>query len=292
MRVVRFSAISLSALGLMVLSAVSAHGADADWQKSYPVSAKPSVTISTGDASTDVRSCAGCRDVRVRVEWNDRHPGEYIVSEFQSADHVNFELKEKPRFGIHITMGDRHAPHVTVETPATVDLEARTSDGSLNVSGIQGSLALHTSDGSVDVGDVGGSLRLTASDGAIRIHNVTGTLESRSSDGSVSIEGRFTALQVHTGDGKLDVTLADGSQLTTSSRIEASDGRVTVRLPRTLAADLDVHTSDGKIDCQLPVVMNGFNSSGSGHNLRGRLNAGGTPLTIHTSDGNVTIEAL
>jgi DUF4097 and DUF4098 domain-containing protein YvlB len=292
MPALRVSAISLPALGLMLLSAALVHAADADWQKSYPVSAKPSVTISTGDASAEIRSC-GCREVRVRIEWNDRHPSDYTLNEFQSADHVNFELKEKQHLGIHITMGSRHEPHVTVETPATVDLEARTSDGALKVSGIQGTLALHTSDGSVDVGDVGGSLRLVASDGSIRIHNVTGTLESRSSDGSVSIDGRFTALQVHTGDGSLDVTLADGSQLTSSSRIEASDGRVTVRLPRTLAADLDVHTSDGKIDCQLPVVMDGYNSSsGSGHNLRGRLNSGGTPLTIHTSDGNVTIAAL
>lgn len=293
MRVLRLAVISLPAVGLILLSAAAAHAADADWQKSYPISGKPSITVSTGDVSLEVRSCAACREVRVRIEWNDRHINDYTLNEFQSADHVNFELKEKQRFGMHITLGDRHSPHVTVETPQTVDLEARTADGSLKVSGIQGSLELRTGDGSVDVADVGGALRLTASDGAIRIHNVTGTLESRSSDGRVSIDGRFSALQVHTSDGSLDVTVADGSQLTSSSRIEASDGRVTVRLPRTLAADLDVHTSDGKIDCQLPLVMEGYNSStGSGHNLRGKLNAGGAPLTIHTSDGNVTISAL
>ena len=256
-------------------------------------SAKPSITISTGDSSMEVRACGACREVRIRVIWNDRKSEEYNLSEFQSGDHVNFELKEKPYIGFHIQFHNRRGPQVTVETPTAVDLEARTNDGGLRVSGIQGNLQLRTSDGSVDVSDVGGALRLTASDGSIRIHNVTGTLESRSSDGHATIDGRFSAVQVHTSDGALDFTLADGSQLGTPSRIEASDGRVTVRLPRTLSADLDVHTGDGHLDCQLPLTMNGYNStSASGHNIRGRLNSGGTPLTIHTGDGSVTIAAL
>lgn len=290
MKSVRLTAITVPAVALTAFVFASACVAESDWQKSYPVSGKPSVTLSTGDVSTEVHPCSGCREVRIRVEWSERRPGEYMVNEFQTGDHVNFELKEKPRFGIHITM-DRHEPRVIVETPAEVDLEARTSDGGLKVSGIKGNVALRTSDGSVDVSDVSGAVRLVASDGAIRIHNITGTLESKSSDGKVSIDGQLSGLQVHTSDGNLDLTLNDGSQLAASSRVEASDGRVTIRLPKTMAADLDIHTGDGHIDCQLPLTMSGYNSGG-GHNIRGRLNAGGPPLTIHTGDGNVTITTL
>jgi putative adhesin len=261
-----------------------------DWQKTYPTPGKASLTLSAGDASVDARSCGDCHEVRIRVEWRDRKPGDFNLSEFQSGDHVSFELKEKPHLGIHFQMGNVHQPQVTVETPAALDLEARTSDGALKVSGVQGTVELHTSDGAVDIEDVGGAVRLTASDGSIKIHNVTGTLESRSSDGRASVEGKFTALQVHTSDGNLDVTVADGSQLNTASHIESSDGHVSVRLPRAIAVDLDVHTSDGQINCALPLTMEGYNSANSsGHNLRGHLNGGGVPLTIHTSDGNVTI---
>ena len=287
---VRLSSVAIPVLALTMLALAPAVTAEADWQKSYAVSGKPSLTLSTGDASTDVRSCSECREVRIRVEWNDRHPGDYNLNEFQSSDHVNFELKEKQHLGIHFGPGHRE-PHVFVDTPAEADLEARTSDGSLNVSGLNGNLDLHTGDGAVNVSDVSGAVRLVASDGSIRIHNVTGTLESKSSDGSVSIDGRLSGIQVRASDGRVDVTLADGSQLATSSRIEASDGHVTIRLPKTLSADLEIHTSDGKIDCQLPLTVSGYNSGG-GHNIRGKLNAGGTPLTVHTSDGNVTIAAL
>lgn len=286
---IRVRFVSFLMFALSVFAFAPALIAQADWQKTYPVSGKPSLTLTTGDVSTEVRSCGTCREVRIRVQWNDRHPDDYTITEFQSADHVNFEIKEKQHFGIHIGM--HRGPQVVAETPSQLDLEARTGDGSLKVYGVQGNISLHTGDGAVDVSDVSGAVRLVASDGAIRIHNLNGTLESKSSDGSVTIDGRLSGLQVHTSDGSLDVTLADGSSLATASRIEASDGQVRIRLPRTLAADLEIHTSDGKIDCQLPLTMNGYNSGG-GHSIRGRLNAGGTPLTIHTSDGNVTIAAL
>lgn len=289
MRLPRPFAFAIPVLVLAPLAAPSAM-AESDWQKTYAVSANPSLSVSTGDPSLDVHSCGDCREIRIRVQWNDRRPDEYTISEFQSSNHVNFELKEKERVGFHMTATHRE-PQILVETPTELDLEARTADGGLKVYGVKGSVALRTSDGGVDVSDVSGSVRLVASDGSIRIHNVTGTLESRSSDGHVSIDGKFNGVQVHTSDGALELTLAEGSQLTTSSRIEASDGNVKIRLPRTLAADVDIHTGDGHIDCQIPLTISGYNSGG-GHNVRGRLNAGGTPLTIHTGDGSVTIAAL
>jgi len=260
-----------------------------DWQKSYPVSGKPGLTIGTGDASTEVQPCAACREVKILVQWNDRRPDDYTITESQSGDHVNFELKEKQRF--HVSIGNRREPRVLVEAPKQMDLETRTTDGGLKVYGIEGTVSLHTSDGGVEVADVTGAIRLVASDGSIRMHNLTGTLESRSSDGNVTIDGKLSAVQVHTSDGSLDLTLAEGSQLTTASRVEASDGNVKIRLPKTLAADIDLHTGDGHIDCQLPLTMNGY-KSGSGHTISGKLNAGGTPLTIQTRDGNVTVGAL
>jgi hypothetical protein len=289
MQASRFSALFLLAIAALVIP--RAARADEDWQKTYPVAAQPSLTFSTGDSAAEVHSCGECREIRVRIEWNDRHAFDYNIGEFQSGGHVNFELHEKVRFGVH--WGAMRSPRVTFETPAHIDLQARTSDGALKVFGVGGNLDLHTSDGSVDVADTTGALHLQASDGSIRIHDVAGTLESRSSDGSVQINGRFSAVQVHTSDGSLDLALDQGSKLDTASRVEASDGSVRIHLPSTLAADIEVHTGDGHVDCNLPLVLNGYHSSGdSHHNLSGRLNGGGVPLNIQTHDGNVVIAAL
>jgi hypothetical protein len=68
---------------------------------------------------------------------------------------------------------------------------------------------------------------------------------------------------------------------------------VTVRLPKDLAANLDVSTSDGKIDCNLPLTLDGFHSNGgSEHSVRGKLNAGGALLSIRTSDGSIHLSLL
>jgi len=259
-----------------------------DWQKSYWIAGKASLSLSTGDVPIELHGCADCHAVRIVVDWRERSTSDFILRESQAGDMVNFELSEKAQWGIHI--GSFHSPHVMVETPAAVDVQAKTSDGSVKVSGVEGDVRLHTSDGAVDVEDVGGSLQLVTSDGAIKIHNLTGKLDSRSSDGHATIDGRFTELHVHTSDGNLDLTVGEGSKLAAASRIGTSDGKVTVRLPRTLDADLDIQTGDGKINCDLPLKMDGYSSNGdSGHHLRGHLNAGGVPLTIHTGDGNVTI---
>jgi hypothetical protein len=68
---------------------------------------------------------------------------------------------------------------------------------------------------------------------------------------------------------------------------------VTIRVPQNFAADFNVHTSDGHVDCALPLTLDHYQSGGEeSHQLRGKLNGGGMPLTIHTSDGNVKIEYL
>jgi len=265
--------------------------AQSDWQKTYPVSAKPSLSFTTGDAATDLRSCGDCREIRIRVQWNGGNPADFPITEAQTGVHVSFEMRERNR--LHFMMGVHHSPQVFIETPAALDLEGRTSDGNLHVSGVHGELQIHSGDGSIEIDDCGGAVRLVASDGSIRLHNLTGTLESRSSDGSVHIDGQFTGIQVHTSDGSLDLALAEGSRLATASRVESSDGRISVHLPRLLAADLEIHTSDGRVQCDLPLTMEGYNSkTESGHSLRGHLNGGGVPLSIHTSDGNVTIDAV
>jgi len=286
----RASAIALAAISFAVLPLAAR--ADADWQKTYSISGKPSLVFSTGDTSAEVRSCGDCREIRIRVQWNERRASDYNLSEFQSGNTVNFQLHEKPGLGFHMQFGNHRGPHVTFETPAALDLEARTGDGSLSVNGVGGDLQLRTSDGSLDVSDVTGALRITASDGSIHVRNASGTLESHSSDGSVHIDGRFTGVNVRISDGSLELDLNQGSQLATASSVEASDGRVAIRVPKDLAADLDIHTGDGHISCDLPLVMNGYNSRGGGHQVRGRLNAGGPSLTIHTQDGNVTITSL
>ena len=273
-----------SLLSLPALAQTSGH----DWQKTYSVNGSPSLTIETSDSGLEIASCGECKEIRVQVHAV-RDLNEYRLDEHQDGDHVSFSFKEKPHVGI-FNWRNEAGTKVTVETPAHLDLEAKTADGNLTARELTGNLQVHSGDGSVTLEDVHGDLRLGSSDGNVVIRRASGTLEARGSDGHMTIDGQFTGVQLHTSDGNVDFTLSPGSRLNAASRIESSDGHVSVHVPSTLAADLDITTSDGHVDCSLPLTMDHYDSRGN--HLQGHLNGGGTPLTVHTSDGNVRIAAI
>jgi Putative adhesin len=285
-------AVTLTGLALLSSLTVLAQDADHSWSKSYPVEGKPTLTFETGDTGVAFRSCGDCHEIRIHIEVEGRKLSDYRLEEGQSGDTVHFLFKERPNLDWH-TSWHREQTRVTVESPAQLTLEARTSDGGVTLSGLHGDLSLTTGDGSVALDHVSGNLHIRSGDGGVKVTDAEGAIDAHTSDGNLTVDGVFHALALHTSDGSLDLSLREGTQLAGPSTIQSSDGRVTVRVPRNFAADLSVHTSDGHVDCALPLTMDQFQSHGEqSHDLHGKLNGGGTPLTIHTSDGSVKIEEL
>ena len=59
---------------------------------------------------------------------------------------------------------------------------------------------------------------------------------------------------------------------------------MTLEVPETLGADVDLHTGDGHIDLDMPVTTEGKIRENEVH---GKLNGGGNSLVIHTGDGSI-----
>jgi hypothetical protein len=282
---------SLAAVSAFPVASV-AQDAQHDWSKVYQVSEKPALTLETGDAGLEIRSCGGCRTIHVIVH-TDQKLSDYTLEEHQDQNRVTFRLKDKPKYGFHMEWNGSRKTKVTVETPSNLSLDAKVEDGSIDARGLNGEFQMQSSDGSVNLEDVHGNIHASTSDGSVGIHRSSGQIEAKSSDGSVDIDGKYDRVTLHTDDGSVKLALAEGSQLTQASEIASSDGGVWVRLPRSLNADLDVRADDGSIRCDLPLKLDGYNSQGSSdHHLAGHLNAGGVPLSVKTSDGSVRIAAL
>jgi DUF4097 and DUF4098 domain-containing protein YvlB len=105
----------------------------------------------------------------------------------------------------------------------------------------------------------------------------------------VHIEGRFDTLDVKSGDGNIDAQANSGSKVVSNWNVHSGDGRITLRVPGDLNANLDVHTGDGSISADVPVTVSGTISHQS---LRGKLNAGGGTLAVSTGDGSIHIEKI
>ncbi len=276
---------SVVALGVVLFASSSAL-AQGNWDKTYNLSARPSLQVELDNAAIHVGSCGGCRAVRIRVDWQGQDPSHWQISEMQGGNGIHFELKQKEHSWLD---GGSHgrSPEVTVDAPADADLDLHSGNGSASVAGLHGALTLRTGNGGIQTDGTAGALRLESGNGSIQIHNAQGTLTGTTGHGTMTIDGRFSQFDVRSSNGGINLSLLPGSQLQSSSHMTAGNGSIALRLPRDLRADVDIRTGNGAIANSLP--MN--SASNDRQHQHGTLNGGGPSLSVQTGNGSVALSA-
>lgn len=129
-------------------------------------------------------------------------------------------------------------------------------------------LRIENTNGGIDIAGVSGSMVVSNTNGKIECRRCGGDIDAETTNGAVRAE----LVQVSRGK---------------KIRLESTNGRVTVVLPKSIDAQLDASTTNGSVDTELPVraVERSFNS------LRGTINGGGAPLVLRTTNGGISIEA-
>ena len=242
---------AIALAGIAVTLAAAPARAD-EWKKTYQVSGRASLYVSTGDG--DVTITGGDQkqiDAEVTSDGYKIGPNDVQIVESQTGDHVSIEVKF-PHLSWHVFSGHRSL-RVNIRVPHDVDLEARTGDGNIEAT------------------------------------SLAGKLQFNSGDGSMRVEGRFDSLALKTGDGSIDAKVGGGSKVANSWNVHSGDGSITLRLPVDLNANLEAHTGDGNINMDYPIMMSGTLSHGSVH---GKLNAGGGTLAVSSGDGSIHIEKI
>lgn len=237
------------------------------WSKTYPVSGRPELRVSTGDGNVRLDVWDQPR-IEAQIDTVGYEIGKDLqVIESQSGNRVTIETKfPVARWGLHI---GRRSLALTLRVPRESTLDIHTGDGNVTVTGAKGDIRLRTGDGTIDGRDLDG--RLVASSG----------------DGRVNVEGRFDLLDLHTGDGPIEAAVKPGSGVASPWSVRTGDGSVTMRLPNDFRANVDAHTGDGRLSFDLPVTVSG---SVSESRIRGTLNGGGGALTVRTGDGSIRME--
>ena len=276
---------------LLLASPLSpASAATRDWDKTFPVGARPPVHVRTDDGRVRIHPGPD-GSVHATVHWESKHWGftspsrEPVVRLEKSGDAVEIEVREPSSFAVFGGIVERIVVDVTV--PATCDLRVHTGDGAVVLeSSLHGSFDLVTGDGHVTLRGTQGDIRVTSGDGAIDGTDLDGTLVARAGDGAVRIDGRFDDLDVGTGDGHVEITARKGSKVGSEWSVETRDAGLELLIPRDLQATLDARTGDGRIRFELPVTgATGLDR----HVIRGKINGGGPPLRVRTGDGTLTL---
>jgi DUF4097 and DUF4098 domain-containing protein YvlB len=240
-----------------------------DWSKTYDLTGKPELRVEASDAHVRIDSWDQNR-IEARVTTRGWHigGGEVEIVDHQQGNTVDLELRHHHR--AHVSFGiDNRRTDLEIHMPRSARVKVRSGDGNIVVRGLEGDLEFVSGDGKLNLEDVDGNLR------------------AQTSDGSVRVSGRFDLLDLHTSDGRIDAEVRPGSRLREAWEVRTSDGSVALRVPGDLAADVELHTSDGHITTNIALVVEGRFDH---HDVRGKMNGGGNRLTVHTSDGSVTLD--
>jgi DUF4097 and DUF4098 domain-containing protein YvlB len=263
MKLATVKRLSLAALVVAVVSVLPAH-AD-EWSKTYTISGRPDLRVETSDANIRVTTWDQ-NTIEAKVETSRYKIGEggIRVEEHQNGDTVEIDVRY-PHHNFNVEWGS-HRVDIIIQMPREGRVNLRTGDGKIDIAALKGEMDLHSGDGSVN------------------LESVDGKLHASTGDGHITAQGRFDELELKTGDGHLEVRAAAGSSLAAGWRLETGDGNVSLEIPGELAADVDLHTSDGHIDLDMPVTTEGKIRE---NEVRGKINGGGSPLTIRTGDGSI-----
>lgn len=148
-----------------------------------------------------------------------------------------------------IVVGVDVAVNFTVTVPRSTKLRLRTAGGDITVSNVNGTVVASTTNGSI----TGTALR--------------GGVEARSTNGSVTID--------------LAAVGADPVEL------RATNGAIALSVPPTANANLEANCTNGEIDvADLPLQATGEQSA---RKTRARLNAGGAPIDLTTTNGSIKV---
>jgi DUF4097 and DUF4098 domain-containing protein YvlB len=154
---------------------------------------------------------------------------------------------------------------------ASGDVLLETGSGDITVSAVQGtSLRLETGSGNVTITD--------GKAGTLHVETGSGDIDATGSSGDdVSFE---------TGSGSVDVSLVTTFR---SLSIETGSGDVTLRVPPTVGAEVDLDTGSGDIDLGgLTLQVRRIEHD----HVTGTLGDGKGRLSVETGSGNVRLQKL
>jgi DUF4097 and DUF4098 domain-containing protein YvlB len=162
------------------------------------------------------------------------------------------------------------------------DVNLKTSGGSIQVENAKGDINLMTSGGSLNLKNLKGKVVAKTSGGSIRVDNADGGLDVATSGGGINlnqIKGNLSATTSGGGIDAKDITLGETLTLKTSS------GNIHVDLPFNKGMDLNIKGSRIK-SAKLKEVSNSLDKG----YVKGRVNGGGTAVTISASSGTVYVD--
>ncbi len=272
-------------------------------EKTFDVRNGGKLTIEADNGSVDITTWEKSQvAVVVDMSGDARVLKRYRV-DFDSTDSTVSVVARQRKKGFFPWHWQSSDVHFQVKVPSSFHATVNTAGGDVEISGLGGNVHCETSGGDLRLTALQGSVYGETSGGDVIVRNVRGSLEAHTSGGNIEVDSVTGPVKVGTSGGEVVLLDVDGKIFGETSggniearllgdnrgvHLETSGGNITVYVPRGFAGDLDASTSGGSVECDLPVTVIGKVRD---HEVRGKMNGGGSPIELSTSGGNIYVRS-
>jgi DUF4097 and DUF4098 domain-containing protein YvlB len=174
---------------------------------------------------------------------------------------------------------------VLLKLPRQIDLSVKSVSGWLKVGDVDGQTHVSSISGSADIGNVTNKLQVSSISGSLEVGNVGAEARVNSISGSLRLGQVNGSLDVSSVSGGLNATLV--SLDPQGIHIKSVSGSVEIGFKSDLNADFSAEHVSGEVYFDIPNVTR--DSETKSPNVRARIGAGGTPITISSVSGNIRL---
>ena len=224
----------------------------------------------------------------------------FTVSSSQDGNTVRIDGKMKHHY-FHMFGNNTPDVRFDVQVPKSCNLRLETSGGDITIDGVKGTIDGETSGGDLDLRHLDGTVRMNTSGGNVLLKTGSGEFTLETSGGNMSGEDVTGPVHLETSGGNIELRNCDGKIYASTSGgnihavlkdnkgvdLSTSGGNLTVRLPKSIAADVNAEASGGDVSCDFPVT--GKLREGA---LHGKINGGGNIIRLETSGGDIVINTV
>jgi lia operon protein LiaG len=183
----------------------------------------------------------------------------------------------------NISVDASSAPVTTSNTRGELNIDV--GSGSVQVTQSRGELSIDTGSGPVSVSDVSGeSVSIDTGSGMVTGTGVRSSdLSIETGSGDIQMTG-LTAPQVKLNTGSGTVTADVTGELWNLS-VETGSGDITLKVPPTIGAEVDIETSSGEIETDFEVAV----TRHARDHMTGRIGDGRGKIDIETGSGGIKL---
>ncbi len=180
------------------------------------------------------------------------------------------------------------AMHIVVQLPADVSMQTVTMHGDLLVANTRGAVIATTGHGAITIHDVSGDVKASSGHGDVEISNASARVNANTGHGDITVSGSNSVV-ANTGHGNIEVSLANNAAPSSGDMsFTTGHGDVSVRAPKSLSADIELHTGRGEVNTDFPLTRDDEGRHSRSASAHGRIGAGGRSVSLSTGHGDVS----